>query len=126
MFRIGEHRSQFEDFEEKKRRHEELKESLSQISEVQKSSGEEESEYDENNSCNHSEEEVQHNSTIGFKFRANTASNKKLGDHKGRLTKAFEDKTEQIVQNQIRSKSKFQSEDHREESKVLISELNDK
>ena len=97
MFRIGENNSQFEDFEEKKRRHQELKERLSQISESLKSSGEEESEDEGNSSCNHSEEEAQHNSTIGFKFRANTATNQKLGDHKGRMANSFEDKMEKVV-----------------------------
>ena len=75
MFRIGELNSQFEDFEEKKRRHEELKERLSQIREVSRSEREIESEDEGNNSCNISEEEAQTNDITGFNFEAGTATN---------------------------------------------------
>ena len=90
MFRIGEHNSRFKDFEEKKRRHEDLKERLSQISEVRSSAGETESEDEGNNSCNHSEEEAQPNDITGFNFQAGTATNEKLGNHKGHVKNAFE------------------------------------
>ena len=74
MFSFGDHNARFKDFEEKKRRHQDLKERLSQIREVSRSEREIESGDEGNNSCNISEEEAQTNDITGFNFEACTAT----------------------------------------------------
>ena len=78
---------------------------MNQICEMRSSTGETESNEESHESCNYSEDEVQHYCTTKYTSVGN-ATDEKLKEHKGRMTKKFEVHQEVEPQKQNKSKNK--------------------
>ena len=84
------HKVQLDTFYENKRKFEELKEQMQHMCEIPSSTGESQSSYATVESCNHSEEDAEHNCTTNFQFLEGDATDEKLKFHKGKLVNALD------------------------------------